>query len=215
MDDTDLERGVAYLEAADTALGRVIGLVGPPAIRRDEPEPFQALVRAIVYQQLSGKAAGTIHRRFLALFGAEDDARFPEPHVVLALDDETLRGVGLSRQKMASIRDLAAHMAEGRIDSERIVGMDDEAIISELTRVRGIGRWTAEMYLIFNLGRPDVLPVNDLGINRAIMSIYGLERIPSPEQVRAIGAPWRPWASIACWYLWRSTDIVLPGDFTQ
>jgi DNA-3-methyladenine glycosylase II len=215
MDDADLQRGVAHLEAADPALARVIGMVGPPAIRRDGPEPFRALVRAIVYQQLSGKAAGTIHGRFLALFEAEDGSRFPEPHEVLALDDETLRGVGLSRQKTASIRDLAAYVADGRIDSARITELSDDEVIAELTRVRGIGRWTAEMYLIFNLGRPDVLPVNDLGINRAIMNIHGLGALPSAEQVRAIGAAWRPWASIACWYLWRSTDVVLPGDSTR
>lgn len=130
---------------------------------------------------------------------------------MLALDDETLRSCGLSRQKALSIQDLARHAAAGELDGPAIEAMDDEDVIAALTRVRGVGRWTAEMYLMFHLGRPDVLPTGDLGINRAIQLLYGLEGPPKPAQVLEIGEPWRPWATVACWYLWRSLEIETPA----
>jgi DNA-3-methyladenine glycosylase II len=195
-------------------------------MRSGGEDPFRSLARAIVYQQLSGKAAGTIFGRFLALFargdGFDPSVRrtdpgwspltepFPSPAEVLAVSDDDLRAVGLSRQKMASVRSLAEHFASGELSVEHLDDWDDEEVIAHLTRVRGIGRWTAEMFLMFDLRRPDVLPVNDVGINRAIMKLYGLEAMPKPPDVIRIGEPWRPWATVACWYLWRSEDTKLP-----
>ncbi len=222
----DSGSALAHLRETDPTMAKIIARVGPFALRPDGEDPFRSLSRAIVYQQLSGRAAGTIYRRFLGLFGRGDGFdpavrrtspdwnpladEFPPPEAVLALGDEEMRSVGLSRQKVASLRDLAAHFASGELSVEHFHAWDDEEIIAHLTGVRGIGRWTAEMYLIFHLGRPDVLPVNDIGINRAIMRNYGLEAMPKPAQVRTIGEPWRPWATVACWYLWRSEDTQLP-----
>lgn len=213
----DPAAALAHLTAADPRLADVIERVGPFTMRADPEEPFHSLLRAITYQQLSGKAAATIFGRFLDLFGppgetvpgwSAGDARFPAPEAVLALDDETMRSAGLSRQKIASIRDLAAHAAAGELAGDHLASLDDEGVIEHLTRVRGVGRWTAEMYLLFHMGRPDVLPVNDLGINRAIERLYELPALPKPDEVRRIGAPWSPWSSVACWYLWRSLDVV-------
>jgi len=218
--EIDAGAAVAHLAEVDPRLGAVIGRVGAFTLRPDPEEPFHSLLRAITYQQLSGKAAATIFSRFLALFAegatagepptpwTHTDVRFPAPQAVLALEDEAMRSAGLSRQKIASIRDLAVHAAAGELAPDHIAGLDDEAVIEHLTRVRGVGRWTAEMYLLFHLGRPDVLPVNDLGINRAIERLYDLPALPKPDEVRRIGAPWRPWASVACWYLWRSLEVV-------
>jgi 3-methyladenine DNA glycosylase/8-oxoguanine DNA glycosylase len=216
---------VAHLTAADPVMARLIAAGGPVAMRVDPEEPFRSLSRAIVFQQLSGKAAATIYGRFLALFepAAAGDGpslrrtdpdwapqeAHPRPEQVLALTDEALRGAGLSRQKIASLRDLAAHFASGELSVGHFDRWDDEEIVEHLVRVRGIGRWTAEMYLMFHLGRPDVLPVNDMGINRAIKTQYGLASLPSPADVRRVGEPWRPWATVACWYLWRSEDTRL------
>jgi 3-methyladenine DNA glycosylase/8-oxoguanine DNA glycosylase len=206
-------------------MASIIERVGEFNLRHDPEDPFRSLARAIVYQQLSGKAAGTIFGRFLALFAAEggfdgtttrtDPAwtplalPFPPPAAILARSDEELRSVGLSRQKAAAIRSLAEHFASGELGTEAFEHWEDEEIITHLTRVRGVGRWTAEMFLIFDLRRPDVLPVNDVGINRAIQRQYGLEAMPLPDDVRRIGAPWRPFASAACWYLWRTEDVRL------
>jgi DNA-3-methyladenine glycosylase II len=214
------------LRAADPVMGRLIEGVGEFGLQPDAEEPFLSLLRAIVYQQLSGKAAGTIFGRFLALFETGDGfdpavrrtspewkplgSRAPAPEAILAIGDEALRGAGLSRQKIASIRDLAEHAAAGELRPGVIAALPDEEVIAVLTRVRGVGRWTAEMYLIFHLGRPDVLPVNDVGINRAIQVAYGLAAPPKPPEVLRIGEPWRPWASVACWYLWRSLAVDLP-----
>ncbi|MEX0784122.1 MAG: DNA-3-methyladenine glycosylase [Dehalococcoidia bacterium] len=217
---------LAHLREADPVMGRIIDTTGKFAMRRDGEDPFRSLARAIVYQQLSGKAAGTIFGRFLALFERGDGfdsavrrtdphwspltAQFPTPAEVLAISDEDLRAVGLSRQKAASIRSLAEHFASGELSVQHFGKWEDEEIIAHLTRVRGIGRWTAEMFLMFDLHRPDVLPVNDVGINRAIMKLYGLDAMPKAPDVLRIGEPWRPWATVACWYLWRSEDTQLP-----
>ncbi len=216
---------IAHLRRADPVMDRVIPSIGDFNMRADGADPFRSLARAIVYQQLSGKAAGTIFARFLALFSAESgfdpsvrrtdpewsplNEPFPPPQLVLAVDDETMRAVGLSRQKVASLRSLAEHFASGELGSEAFEHWEDEEIIQHLTRVRGIGRWTAEMFLMFHLHRPDVLPVNDVGINRAIARQYGLESLPLPADVLRIGAPWRPFATVACWYLWRTEDVKL------
>ena len=222
------EEAVAHLKAADPVMSRIVEAVGPYELRVDPEDPFRALSRAIVFQQLSGKAANTIFDRFRGLFAEVTEVApvsrsdpawvpaagaFPTPSQLLAADDATLRSAGLSRQKSASLRSLAEHFASGELGSEAFEHWEDEEIIAHLTRVRGIGRWTAEMFLMFHLGRPDVLPVNDVGINRAIMRQYTLSDLPNPEQVQAIGAAWRPFASVACWYLWRTEDVKLmvPG----
>ncbi len=205
----DLDQSAAFLRRADPVLAEVIERAGTIDVRPRGPNPFQALSRSIIFQQLSGTAAGAIYRKFQALFGLEGEA-FPAPEQVLPLDDETLRSAGLSRQKIASIRSLADYFARGELGSEQFEHWEDEEIIAHLTRVRGVGRWTAEMFLMFHLRRPDVLPVNDLGINRAIMKRYGLDAMPKPDRVKAIGEPWRPHATVACLYLWRSEDVKTP-----
>jgi len=222
----DPDQAVAHLHRADPVMSRIIREVGPFAMRHDGTDPFRSLARAIIFQQLSGKAAGTIYARFVALFeGSAEELTlvrrtdpawsplrepFPEPAAVLALTDEQMRSAGLSRQKIAALRSLAEHFLAGELGDEPFATLPDDQVIERLTRVRGIGRWTAEMFLMFHLRRADVLPVNDIGINRAIMRHYGLDAMPKPDEVRAIGAPWRPWATVACWYLWRSEDVRLP-----
>lgn len=219
-------RAKAHLRAADPVMARIIDRAGPFRLRADRSDPFASLARAIIYQQISGAAAGTIYGRFLDLFrrgrGFDSAVRrtspgwkkpldpFPAPRAVLRMPDLRLRSAGLSRQKTAYLKDLAAHFVSGELSPEAFDGWDDEAIIEHLTRVKGIGRWTAEMFLMFHLARPDVLPVNDVGINRAIQKQYGLRAPATPKQVRKIGAVWRPWATVACWYLWRSEDTALP-----
>lgn len=189
----------------DRVMARLIAEVGPFQGWPPSANPFRALSRSIIFQQLSGAAAGTIFRRFIGIWGLEDE-QFPDPAQVLAETDEVLRGVGLSRQKMASVRSIAEHFGSGELSLENFEAWTDEEIIAHLTQVRGVGRWTAEMFLMFHLGRPDVLPVNDVGINRAMMKLYGLEALPKPPEVLRIGGAWRPWATVACWYLWRSED---------
>jgi DNA-3-methyladenine glycosylase II len=195
--------GLAHLRRVDPVLAGVIRRVGPyrPRMRRGRSH-FHDLVRSIVYQQLSGKAAGTIHARVVALF--------PRQHVdaerLLTLPDELLRGAGLSRQKVGYLRDLAHKVRAGAVPLDRVGRMSDEAIIAHLVQVKGVGRWTAQMFLMFRLGRPDVLPELDLGIQNAVHRAYGLRHRPGPADVRRIGAPWSPYSSMASWYLWRSLE---------
>lgn len=169
---------------------------------RAEGTHFQALTRSIVYQQLSGKAAGTILGRFNALY--PDGS--PAPEQVLETDDETLRSVGLSRQKIGYLRDLSAKVATGELPLDEVEHMTDDDLIEHLVQVKGIGRWTAQMFLMFRLGRPDVLPELDLGIQNAIKRAYRMRKRPTPKQVRRVGAKWTPHSTVACWYLWRSLE---------
>jgi DNA-3-methyladenine glycosylase II len=199
----NFRRAVTHLKRADPKLARVITAVGPCRMTvRSEGSHFEAVARAIVFQQLSGKAAGTIHRRFHGLYGD----RAPEPHELLATPDETLRGVGLSRQKIGYLRDLAERVATGDVPLDHIETLGDDDAIAALTRVKGVGRWTAQMFLMFRLGRPDVLPDLDLGVQTAIQRAYRLRKRPAPKDVLRIGAPWAPWRSVASWYLWRSLE---------
>ena len=169
------------------------------AVRLDH---FPALVRAIIFQQLSTKAASTIHARLLAaLPGGRVTA-----DALAALTDEQFRSVGVSRQKSDYLRDLSAKVVSGGLSLEGIEALEDEAVIAALTTVKGIGRWTAEMFLMFRLHRPDVLPVGDLGILTAVQRAYGMRKRPTPERLRKLGDAWKPYRSIACWYLWRSLD---------
>ena len=200
------DRALAHLRSRDRALGRIIDIVGPckPARLGSAQTPFATLLRSIVYQQLSGKAAGSIHRRLLGLF----PGRRPSARALLALDDTTLRAAGLSRSKVLSARDLAAKTAARQLPSRRALdAMDDEAIIERLTEVRGIGRWTVEMLLIFTLDRPDVLPVTDLGIRRGFMVCRGTGELPEPADLLVHGEIWRPYRSVASWYLWRASEL--------
>lgn len=193
---------IAALSQADPTLGTLIARVGPCLLvpREDEPA-FESLAKAIVYQQLSTKAADTIYGRFSALF---PEGR-PHPERLLAMDELQLRQAGISRQKQGYLRDLASRVPGLPLDA--LEGLDDEAIIRELTAVKGIGRWTVQMLLLFRMGRPDVLPELDLGIQKGIMQVYGLAAMPKPKEVLAIGERWRPHRSIASWYLWRSLEL--------
>lgn len=169
-------------------------------------DPYRALVRAVVYQQLSGKAAATIHGRVLALFPSKDH---PDPEDLLRASPEKLRSAGLSRQKTAALKDIALKTAEGIIPSARaLTRLDDEEIIARLTAARGVGRWTVEMYLIFSLGRPDVLPIDDLGVRKGAEKLY--RRSFTPKQLGKYGERWGPWRSAAAWHLWRVMDTQTP-----
>ena len=174
-----------------------------PLGRRPAEPPLRALVRALVSQQLSVKAAETIFRRFLALFPGDG---FPAPGAILAVTPEQLREVGLSRPKGRYLRDLCDRLEAGLLPLDRLDSMPDEEVVRVLTEVKGIGQWTAEMILIFQLGRPDVLPLDDVGLLRAIQRVYRLRSRPTAARVERIAEPWRPYRSVACWYLWASLD---------
>ena len=206
----DREAAVAHLRQADPILARVIDAVGPFTL---EPRggPFPALARAIFFQQLAGPAARAIMKRVLDLLNT-DEARFFTPEAFLAAADEDLRTAGLSRQKLSYLRDLADKFASGQLQEDEFAALDDEEVISRVSSVKGIGRWTAEMFLIFSLGRPDVLPVDDLGVRRGFQLTYGLDGLASPEQMRAIAEPWRPFRSVGTWYMWRSLGVALPEE---
>ncbi|MFI5207051.1 MAG: DNA-3-methyladenine glycosylase family protein [Gemmatimonadales bacterium] len=196
-------RALEHLKRADPVMARVIRRVGPCRFGvRTEGSHFHHLVRAIVYQQLSWKAAATIHRRFLELMNSDA----PEPAAVAAMHLRRLRSVGLSRQKAGYIRDLAGHVHTGRLPLDRIHELPDDQVIEALTAVKGIGVWSAQMFLMSRLGRPDVLPSLDLGIRKGVQLAYGLRSLPTPKRVRKIGAPWSPWSTIGSWYMWRCLD---------
>jgi DNA-3-methyladenine glycosylase II len=198
------KQAVAHLSRVDPVMKGVIRRVGPCTLRalRDGTH-FHWLARSIVYQQLSGKAAATIFGRVQALTSGP----YLEPAAVLALDESRLRTAGLSRQKTAYLRDLADRVVSGGLDVERLGRLRDEAIHERLTTVRGVGRWTVQMFLMFRLGRPDVLPATDLGVQKGVRLAYRLRRLPDPRRVEKIGAPWAPYRTIAAWYLWRLLDV--------
>jgi DNA-3-methyladenine glycosylase II len=200
----DYVRARRVLLRRDPVLAAIIRRHGPCGLGavRDRFDHFSMLVRAIVFQQLSTKAATTIHDRLIALLpGAQ-----PTPLGLAALSDEQLRSAGISRQKAAYLRDLCRKVGCGDVPLDDIDALPDEAVIAALTKIKGIGRWTAEMFLIFRLQRPDVLPLDDLGIVNAVRKAYGLRKRPKPDRLRKLGEAWRPYRSIASWYLWRSLD---------
>lgn len=199
------EDAVPHLRTADAKLRRFIDRVGPCTMRIERtPSTFAALAEAIVYQQLHGKAAATIFGRFRALYPG---TRFPDPALVLGTPDETLRGAGLSRNKLAAIRDLAEKVENGVVPPmASLRRMSDEEIVARLTAVRGIGRWTAEMLLMFRLGRPDVLPVDDYGVRKGATVVLGKKEMLSPAELARHGERWRPHRTVASWYLWRAAD---------
>ncbi|CAA9428666.1 MAG: DNA-3-methyladenine glycosylase II, partial [uncultured Phycisphaerae bacterium] len=202
----DWSEAESYLRRADPALGAVIDRVGPCTLapRRDY---FVVLCKAIFTQQISTAVATTLFGRFRDLF----PNRRPTPARVIEVlgraDPAVLRGCGLSRQKTSYLADLAQHLADGRIPTRRLAGMDDEAVIEALVGVRGIGRWTAEMFLIFTLNRPDVFPVGDLGVVDGLRDVFNLPARPTPAEALALGERWRPYRSIATWYLWRRGSV--------
>src|SRR3954469_2072338 len=196
---------IKHLTKADPVLGRVIKRVGPYTL---EPEsrrsPFESLVRAVAHQQLHGKAAESILKRFIACFPGR---RFPRPADLATISDETMRAAGFSGAKVASLRDIAAKTIEGIVPSPRAIkNLPDEEIIERLTMVRGVGRWTVEMLLIFQLGRPDVLPADDFGVRNGFRIAYGRRSMPLPKDVRQYGQRWKPYRTAAAWYLWRAAD---------
>jgi DNA-3-methyladenine glycosylase II len=206
--DTEAEaRAIAHLRAADPVLRDVIDEVGPDRLgdrRAGRPaDHYGALVRSIVGQQLSTKAARAIYARLTDRFGG----RTPTPQEVLDDDPDELRAAaGLSRAKVSFLRSLAEHVLDGSLELERLDDLSDEAVIAELTAVRGIGVWSAHMFLMFHLGRPDVLPVGDLGIRKAVQRHYDLGELPAAPAIEAIAEPWRPYRTLASLFLWRSLD---------
>ncbi len=197
-------QAIDHLRERDPKLARIIDRVGDCELTaREGGTHFDALVRAIIYQQLSGKAAGTIHGRVEALYGD----RSPTPAEILATDDERLRAAGLSWQKISYIKDLATKVVSGELATESLDMMRDDEVITSLVRVKGIGRWSAQMFLMFRLGRPNILPDLDLGVQKGIQHAYRLRTLPTPKDVLRIGERWAPYASVASWYMWRLLEL--------
>ncbi len=200
-----LRRAEAALAEVDPALGRVIARVGPcPLNPEPDFEPFNALLRSICFQQLHGKAAETIHRRVATRLGDGEQVELAQ---VLRARLPTLRSCGLSESKAYAIKDLALKTRAGVVpSSDALYALDDEAIISRLTEVRGVGRWTVEMLLMFHMGRLDIFPVDDFGVRKGFMRLRGLDEHPTAKALRPEGARWAPWRTVASWYLWRLAD---------
>ena len=198
----DHAEAVAHLQQADPVMGHIIARCGPCTLKPHRLELLVMLCRSIVYQQLSGKAAGTIMMRFLGLYAPAPLT----PEALLHTTDDTLRGIGLSRQKIAYLKDLATKVQEGTLQLARLPMHSDAEVMHQLMGIKGIGRWTAEMFLIFALGRLDVFPVDDLGIRKAMQRAYGYKRLPAPVTMHRHARKWIPYRTIATWYLWRSLD---------
>ncbi len=194
-----------HLARVDPVMRRLIRDIGPCTLTpRVGRSPFESLARAIAFQQLHGKAAESILKRFIALFPGR---RFPRPEELLARDARSIKASGFSRPKVLALRDLAARTVDGTVPTSRAIAkLDDEAIVERLIEVRGIGRWTVEMLLIFQLGRPDVLPVDDFGVRNGFRIAYGRRTMPTPKAVARHGARWKPYRTVASWYLWREAD---------
>ncbi len=196
-----MRKAVLHLKKCDPVLGAIIERVGPCRMEFAAAD-FSAVAEAIVYQQLNGKAAFTIFKRFSALAGEPIT-----PEGILKLKDDQLRGVGLSKQKSSYVKDLAAKAASGLVDFSRLPELSDDEVIEHLTQVKGIGVWTAHMFLIFSLRRPNVLPTGDYGVQVAMKKHYRKRKLPKPREMEQIARAWEPYRSVACWYMWRSLDI--------
>jgi DNA-3-methyladenine glycosylase II len=196
-----MRKAINHLKKSDPVLSAIIERVGACRMEFGPPE-FHSLAEAIVYQQLNGKAAVTIFKRFATLAG---DPVTPEG--ILKLTDAELRSVGLSKQKSSYLKDMARRASRGELDFSRLPEMSDDDVIKHLTQVKGVGVWTAHMFLMFTLRRPNVLPTGDYGIQLAIKKYYKKRKMPRPEQMEKIAKAWEPYRSVACWYLWRSLDI--------
>ena len=199
----------AHLREADPVIGQLIDQHGPFE-PRPSGDPWSALVRSILFQQLAGAAASAIQRKWFAYYG--DEQTTPTPEQILATPDEDFRACGISRQKMSCFRDLAVHTADGRLKLTRLNRMSDDHVIKALTEVKGIGEWTAHMHLMFHLGRPDILPVGDLGVCKGMQVAYNLAEIPKPKEAAELGAKWAPYRSVASWYMWRAADTFTPDQ---
>jgi len=206
LETEELAAAAAEIARRDPALGRVIAATGPPALRPPMESAFASLVRSITFQQLAGRAAAAIHGRFLA---AMPDGTTPE--AVLALPEPAFRAAGMSGAKTASIRDLAARVVDGTVPLDGLEALPDDEIVTRLSLVRGIGRWTAEMFLIFQLRRPDVWPVDDLGVRKGYALAHGLPVMPKPRELAGLGDVYRPYRTVAAWYCWRAAETVVPG----
>jgi DNA-3-methyladenine glycosylase II len=199
-----MARARRVLMRRDPVLRAIIARYGPCGIKTGrEADIFCGLVESIVSQQLSTKAAATIYGRLRALM---PEGGAPTPEAILPLSEEALRAVGLSRQKVSYVRDLSRRVIDGSLKTSTLATLTDDDVVAQLTQIKGIGRWTADMILIFRLARPDVLPVGDLGIVKAVQKAYGLRKPPDATRLLKIGEPWRPYRSIASWYLWRSLE---------
>jgi len=196
-----MRKALNHLKKCDPVLREIVERVGPFRMEYG-PAEFSSLAEAIVYQQLNGKAALTIFNRFADLAG-----RPLTPEGILKLSDQQLRGVGLSKQKSAYLKDLAAKTASGQLDFSRLHELPDEEVIKHLTQVKGIGVWTAHMFLMFSLRRPNVLPTGDYGVQMALKKHYRKRKLPKPKDMEKIARAWEPYRSVACWYMWRSLDI--------
>ena len=199
-------KAVATLRDGDPVMARLIdehGAVVKRDLKRERPgDAYGALLRSIVGQQLSTKAARTIYGRLTDLF----DGHAPTPRQLLAADPDAIRAAGLSRPKIAYLRDLAQHVEEGTLELERLPELPDEEVTAQLTAIKGLGQWTADMFLMFHLGRPDILPVGDQGIRRAAQVEYRLRKLPDAKRLEKLARPWRPYRTLACLYLWSSLD---------
>ena len=208
-----IARGERALARRDRTVARLVRAAGPCTLgKAPRTSHLDALVRAIVYQQLAGRAAAAIHGRFLALF----DGRPLTPDGILAISEPRLRSVGLSTAKVTAIRDLADKSLDGTVPLRSLGRHGDDDVVARLTRVRGIGRWTAEMFLMFQLGRPDVWPVDDFGVRNGYAIAYGFEEMPTPKQLQPLGETYRPYRSVAAWYCWAAVhlqrgDMLTPG----
>ncbi len=200
---------ITHLCRRDKVLAGLIRQVGDcRLLAESSTDLFGTLTNAIISQQLSSKAAATIIGRYRALFRLRDESSSPSPARVIRMADEKLRGAGLSGAKTLAVKDLAAKLKAGTLPAIDVIeALDDEAIIQHLIQVRGIGRWTAEMFLMFQLGRPDVLPVDDLGVRKGFMLLYGLDAMPDKKALTAHAECWRPFRSVASWYLWRAVEL--------
>jgi DNA-3-methyladenine glycosylase II len=196
-----MKKAIAHLKKSDVVLASIIERVGPYRITYREPT-FEALARAIVFQQLSTKAARTIHGRLEEAAGGR-----LTPEAIQSLSIGEMRRAGLSKQKIGYIRDLAEHALSRRVDFERLPSMSDEEVLVALTDIKGIGVWTAQMFLLFALRRPNILAVGDLGVRTAIQRFYRKRKLPTPTQIEKLATAWHPYCSVACWYLWRSLEL--------
>lgn len=198
-----MREALAHLRR-DPVLGPLIDQVGPYRLRPVQRSPYEALVRAIAHQQVHGRAAEAILGRFVALF---PEAAFPEPEAVLSTDDTRLRAAGFSASKILAIRDICLRTLDGTVPTRRrAMRMSDAELIARLTEVRGVGRWTVEMLLMFTLGRPDILPVDDFGVREGYRVLHGLDEQPRPRDLATLAEPWAPWRTYAAWYLWRAAE---------
>ena len=195
-----------HLSQVDVRLGTLIALVGPCELKPDSRRtPFQALIRAVAHQQLNGKAANMILSRFIALFPG---SKFPSPEAVYDVDMGKLTGIGFSRAKASYVKEIARARLDGLLPGRKeLKQMGDEEIVERLTQIKGIGRWSVEMFLIFSLGRPDVFPVHDFGVQQGFAIVYNKRKLPKPDQLLKHGEQWRPYRTTAAWYFWRAADL--------